>query len=171
MPRTKAPRIRSEEAPPYGGAAADLTQSERDAIDLGIAALRRVLGTPGRMLSNPSDARTWVVLELATEPYEIFGVLWLDNRHRVIRFDRLFRGTIDGASVFPREVVRAAIGVNAAAAIFVHNHPSGLPEPSRADELLTRKLKDALALIDVRVLDHLIVGGTDTTSFAERGLI
>ena len=96
--------------------------------------------------------------------------MFLDNRHRVISFDRMFNGTIDGASVYPREVVRAAINHNAAAVIFAHNHPSGVAEPSRADEQITRRLKDALALIDVRVLDHMIVGD-EVVSFAERGLI
>jgi DNA repair protein RadC len=164
-------KIRSEDAPPYGAASADLTPAERDAIEAGIAALRRVLSRAGAAISAPADAKRLAVLEFATEPYEVFAVFWLDTRHRLMRVDRLFRGTIDGASVHPREVVRAALGVNAAACILVHNHPSGVPQPSRADELLTKRLKDALALIDVRVLDHLIVGGTDTTSFAERGLI
>ena len=109
-------------------------------------------------------------MRLAPQPYELFAVLWLDNRHRVIAFEELFRGTIDGASVHPREVVRAAIDHNAAACIFAHNHPSGVEEPSQADLRITNRLKDALDLVDVRVLDHMIVGDT-MCSFAERGLL
>ena len=97
--------------------------------------------------------------------------MYLDNRHRVISFAELFRGTIDGASVHPREVVKEALSRNAAAVILVHNHPSGLPEPSQADEFITRRLKDALALVDIRVLDHLVVGDGICESFAERGLL
>jgi DNA repair protein RadC len=97
--------------------------------------------------------------------------LFLDNRHRVISFDQMFTGTIDGASVHPREVVKRALQHNAAAVILTHNHPSGIAEPSRADISLTRRLTDSLALIDVRVLDHIVVGGVETVSFAERGLI
>ena len=102
--------------------------------------------------------------------HERFCAIWLDNRHRVIRFDELSRGTIDGASVYPREVVKAALSVNAAACIFAHNHPSGISEPSQADERITRRLRDALALVDIRVLDHIVIGQT-SVSFAERGLL
>ena len=100
----------------------------------------------------------------------MFAILWLDNRHRVIAFEELFRGTIDGASIHSREVVKSALGHNAAACIMAHNHPSGVSDPSRADENITRRLRDALALIEVRVLDHIIVG-EDCVSFAERGLL
>jgi DNA repair protein RadC len=102
-------------------------------------------------------------------PYEVFACLHLDNRHRVIAFEELFRGTIDGASVPPREVVRQALKHNAAALIFAHNHPSGVAEPSDADRRLTTRLKDALALVDIRVLDHFVVGDGEVSSFAERG--
>jgi DNA repair protein RadC len=111
------------------------------------------------------------VSELRDRPFEVFCCLFLDNRHRLIAFDELFRGTIDGASVHPREVVRQALQRNAAAVILAHNHPSGVAEPSQADELITHRLKDALALVDIRVLDHLIVGDSRCTSFAERGLL
>ena len=101
----------------------------------------------------------------------MFAALFLDNRHRVIRYEELFRGTIDGASVHPREVVKAALKLNAAALIFAHNHPSGVAEPSHADERLTRRLRDALGLVDIRVLDHVVIGDQQMVSFAERGLL
>ena len=121
-------------------------------------------------LCSPTATRQYLQLQLRNELAEVFCCLFLDNRNRVISFDRMFNGTIDGASVYPREVVRAAINHNAAAVIFAHNHPSGVAEPSRADEQITKRLKDALALIDVRVLDHFVVGD-EVVSFAERGLI
>ena len=131
---------------------------------------RITYNTDSQALSSPADSRAYVKLQLAAYPHEVFACLFLDNRNRVIAFDKLFRGTIDGASVYPREVVKAALKHNAAAVIFAHNHPSGVAEPSHADEQITKRLKDALALIDVRVLDHLVVG-EDVISFAERGLL
>ncbi len=98
-------------------------------------------------------------------------MLFMDTQHRLIEYAEMFRGTIDGASVYPRELVKEALRLNAAAVIVSHNHPSGNPEPSGADRALTQRLKEALGLVDVRVLDHIIVAGTDTTSFTERGLI
>jgi DNA repair protein RadC len=109
--------------------------------------------------------------QLAAREHEVFICIFLDNPHRVIAMDEMFRGTIDGASVHPREVVKCALQYNAAAVILAHNHPSGVPEPGRADTSLTRRLSEALELIDVRVLDHFIVGGSELVSFAERGLI
>ncbi len=103
--------------------------------------------------------------------HEVFCCLYLDNRNRVISFDELFRGTIDGAAVYAREVVKQALARNATAVILAHNHPSGMAEPSLADELMTRRLREALALVDIRVLDHLVVGDSDCFSFAERGLL
>lgn len=123
------------------------------------------------VLTSPEATREYLKLRLYGSPYEIFACLFLDNRHRVIVYEELFRGTIDGASVHPREVVRRVIETQAAAVIFAHNHPSGVAEPSQADLHITRRLKDALALIDVRVLDHIIIGDGDGTSFAERGLL
>ncbi|NNJ96504.1 MAG: DNA repair protein RadC [Gammaproteobacteria bacterium] len=124
----------------------------------------------GDALCSPDDTRNYLSAELGSYPHEVFACLFLDNRHRVVRFEKLFYGTIDGASVYPREVVRRAIAHNAAAVIFAHNHPSGVAEPSAADKQITQRLKDALALIEVRVLDHMIVGD-EVVSFAERGLI
>ena len=120
-------------------------------------------------LSDPVTVKHWLIMRLAGRPHEVFCLLHLDNRHRVIAFEELFRGTIDGASVYPREVVKQALKHNSAALIFVHNHPSGVPEPSDADRRLTQRLKDALALLDIRTLDHFIVGGAEIVSFAERG--
>jgi DNA repair protein RadC len=125
----------------------------------------------GETLTSPSDSRHFLRLRLATLEHEVFTCLFLDTRHRVISFDIMFTGTIDGASVHPREVVKAALRYNAAAVIFAHNHPSGVVEPSQSDQRVTQRLKDALALVDVRVLDHIIVGTEGTMSFAERGLL
>src|SRR5215207_474530 len=125
----------------------------------------------GPALESPRATQAFLVAQLRDRPYEVFCCLHLDNRHRLIAFDELFRGTIDGASVHPREVVRQALARNAAAVILAHNHPSGVAEPSQADELITLRLKDALGLVDIRVLDHLIVGDNRCVSFAERGML
>jgi len=126
---------------------------------------------PGRVLSSPMDSAQYLRLTFASYKNEVFAALFLDNRHRVLACEELFFGTIDGTSVHPRVVVQRSLELNAAAVIFAHNHPSGVAEPSRADEVLTQRLKEALALIDVRVLDHIVVGHEGTTSMAERGLI
>lgn len=125
----------------------------------------------GDALSNPADTRRYLTARLRGYPHEVFACLFLDNRHRVIEFEELFTGTLDGASVHPREVVKRALAHNAAAVIFAHNHPSGVAEPSRTDEVLTANLKRALALVDVQVLDHFVVGTDTTVSFRERGMI
>jgi DNA repair protein RadC len=122
-------------------------------------------------LTNPEDTRRFLRAHLRGLPYEVFACLFLDNRHRVICFEELFRGTLDGTHVYPREVIKRTLAHNAAAVIFAHNHPSGIAEPSRADETLTRRLKEALALVEIRVLDHLIIGEGEVVSLAERGLI
>jgi DNA repair protein RadC len=108
---------------------------------------------------------------LASKEYEVFCLIFLDARHRLIGMIELFRGTVDGAQVHPREVVKESLGHNAASVILAHNHPSGVAEPSQADEMITRRVKDALAVVDIQVLDHLVVAGTNVLSFAERGLI
>jgi DNA repair protein RadC len=125
----------------------------------------------GEVMSNPRAVRDYFRTRLAAQEREEFCVMFLDNRHRVIACDGLFQGTIDGASVHPREVVKAALAYNAAAVILAHNHPSGVAEPSQSDELITARLKDALALMDIRTLDHIIVTRGSTVSFAERGLL
>ncbi len=122
-------------------------------------------------LTSPDDSRDYLVSLLRDRPHEVFACLFLDNRHRVLAFEEMFRGTINGASVHPREVVKQALAINAAAVILVHNHPSGVAEPSQADQSLTRVLRDALALVEIRVLDHLIVGDGEVVSFAQRGLL
>ena len=125
----------------------------------------------GPLLANPRAARDYLRAQLRDREHEVFCCLHLDNRHRLLAYEELFRGTIDGASVHPREVVKSALARRAAAVILAHNHPSGIAEPSRADEAITLRLRDALALVDIRVIDHLIVGGPDCTSLAERGLL
>jgi DNA repair protein RadC len=125
----------------------------------------------GAVLCSPAAAKEAIQLKLAEREHEVFGCLYLDNRHRVIEFAELFRGTIDGASVYPREVVKAALGCNSAAVIFFHNHPSGEASPSEADKTLTQRLRTALALVDIRVLDHFVIGGDTVYSFAEAGLL
>jgi DNA repair protein RadC len=125
----------------------------------------------GEMLVNPLKTRRYLKSKLRSYDKEVFACLFLDNQHRVIGFEELFQGTIDGASVYPREVVKRALENNAAAVIFAHNHPSGLAEPSQADIRITDKLKSALLLVDIRVLDHMIVGDGEVLSFAETGLL
>ncbi len=122
-------------------------------------------------LCSPDDVRRYLQARLRDRPYEVFGCLFLDNAHRVLAFEELYRGTLNGTAVYPRGVVERALRHNAAAVILVHNHPSGLAKPSRADEHLTRRLKEALALVEVRLLDHLVVGDGETVSFSELGLI
>lgn len=125
----------------------------------------------GPALSNPQATRDFLHTRLRDLGHEVFCCLYLDNRNRVIGFEELFRGTVDGASVHPREVVKCALANNAAAVILAHNHPSGVAEPSQADEFITKRLKEALSLVDIRVLDHLVVGDGRCESFAERGLL
>ncbi len=125
----------------------------------------------GATMSSPEAVKDHLRLELGVLEHEVFCVLFLDAQHRIIALKQLFRGTVSQTSVYPREVVKEALSVNAAAVILAHNHPSGSVEPSRADEFLTQTLKTALALVDVRVLDHLVVAGADVCSFAERGLV
>lgn len=124
----------------------------------------------GESLCSPEETRQFLSSKLRDYCHEVFAVLFLDQRHRVIKFEEMFMGTIDGASVYPREVVKKALEYNCAAVIFAHNHPSGVAEPSQADERITKRLKAALGLVDIRVLDHFVVGD-EVVSFAERGLL
>lgn len=125
----------------------------------------------GEVIDSPERTAAYLSARLRDYPHEVFSALFLDNRHRIIAYEELFRGTIDGASVHPREVVRRALAHNAAATIFSHNHPSGIAEPSQADQHITGRLREALALIDVRVLDHIVIGDGEHCSMAQRGLI
>ena len=122
-------------------------------------------------LTSPDSVRRYLSVKLSHLEHEVFACLWLDNQHRCLNYEEVFRGTIDGATVYPREIVKCALHKNAAAVVFVHNHPSGVSDPSEADRRITERLTAALDLINVRVLDHLVVGMESTTSFAERGLI
>ena len=128
-------------------------------------------GTVGSTIRSPADTEDFLKARLSDLEHESFCVIYLDNRHRVIQFEELFRGTIDGTSVYPREVVKSSLQYNAAAVILSHNHPSGVAEPSQADERITKRLKSALELVDIRVLDHIIVGSGKATSLASRGLL
>jgi len=123
------------------------------------------------IISSPDDTRSYLKVQLGHLEHEVFAVLLLDNRHQIIHFEKLFRGTIDGATVYPREVVKLALKNNAAAIIISHNHPSGVPEPSEADNRITSRIKDACALVDIRLLDHVIIGAGNSVSLAERGII
>ena len=133
--------------------------------------LARRMRNTGMMMDSPEVVRDWLRLRVGGKPHEEFGFIWLNARHEVIEAGELFRGTLTQTSVYPREVVKEALRHNAAAVIFYHNHPSGAAEPSTADEFLTRSLKDALAMVDTKVLDHFVVTATAMTSFAERGLL
>jgi DNA repair protein RadC len=140
------------------------------AIEISRRLLTESLKT-GPSLSNPRSTCDFLTSKLRDLEHEVFCCLYLDKRHRLIEFEQLFRGTIDGANVYPREIVKVALQRNCAAVIVAHNHPSGVPEPSHADELITQRVKEALALVDIRLLDHIIVGDGVTVSLAERGLL
>jgi DNA repair protein RadC len=149
----------------------NFSKTEADTVIRFAIAVLEMRHQPGQVLCSPDETRAYLRLKLSDYRAEAFGVLFLDNRHRIIADEELFQGTIDGASVHPRIVVQRALEVNAAAVILYHNHPSGVAEPSTADENITRRLKDALALVDIRVLDHLVVAFGESVSFAESGLL
>lgn len=148
-----------------------LGEPERAVIDAALAILGRHLREPGKVFESPDAVKKYLRLHLAGERRELFAVLYLDSQHRVIAFETPFAGTLTQTSVHPRELVRAALAHEAAAVVLAHNHPSGTVTPSRADEALTKTLKSALGLVDVRVLDHVIVGGDEALSMAEKGLL
>ena len=126
---------------------------------------------PGKAITSPNNMRRYLRVRLRGRYNEIFGVMFLDNRRRIIADEELFQGTINGTSVYPRVVVQRALSLNAAIVILYHNHPSGVAEPSSADKAITKRLQDALALVDIRILDHLVVGDEEVISFAEKGLL
>lgn len=139
-----------------------------------IEAAQRIMETRamyGNALTSPGAVRDYLRLAISAKEFEVFVCVWVDAQHRVLAFEEMFRGTLTQTSVYPREIVKGALKANAAAVIFAHNHPSGAAQPSQADELLTRNLKEALRLVDVKVLDHFIIAGAESLSFAERGLL
>ena len=163
-------KINSEAPAPYSSGKFD----DDSIIEQAIKLIQSKLKTPGKALTSPNLVRDYLILHLAQFEEEHFSMILLDNQHRVIGFENIFRGTVDAASVYPREIVKTVLAHNAAAVVLAHNHPSGNAEPSNADMTLTKRIKESLAPIDVRILDHIIVGGcsqTLTVSFAERGLI
>jgi len=182
-----AMRLSRELLAHFGGLRAALRASAKDlksqrGIGVAHAALLKALPelarryydgslAPGQAIRSPADTEAFLKARLRDLPHELFCCLYLDNRHRVILFDEMFRGTIDGTSVYPREIVKQALAVNAAALIVAHNHPSGVTEPSQADERITRRLKSALELVDIRLLDHLIIGEGKCSSLASRGVV
>jgi DNA repair protein RadC len=155
---------------PQPSAPAPLTKSQQATLRRALRLLERQL-TASKVFSSPTAVKQYCQLQIGLERDEHFCCLFLNTRHQLISFEKLFRGTVDGASVYPRVVVRRALELNACAVIFTHNHPSGIAEPSRDDATITRRLKDSLALIDVRVLDHIVVGLAETASMAEQGLL
>jgi len=151
----------------------NVTVNEDDAIiEQALAILEARLKREIKLtITCPDDSTKFLRLKLAEREHEVFAVMFLDNRHQLIEYTEMFNGTIDGASVYPREVLKKALSVNASAVILAHNHPSGIPEPSSADERITVRLKEALGLVDIRTLDHIIVGSDSTVSLAERGIL
>ena len=156
--------MKNEDAPPYGASNLMDTISEGEVVAKALQIIKNRLAEPGAVMSSPQVVKDYLTIKLSDLEHEVFAALWLDSQNRLIQFGSMFRGTLTQASVYPREVVKEALRINAGAVIFAHNHPSGMPEPSRADEMLTKTLQDALALVEVKVLDHIIVGGTTTVS-------
>jgi DNA repair protein RadC len=173
----QAGQVNDLESPYFGTAAVDAATN--DALlehKLGVARELLLRGLQAQMstqpvMQSPQALRDWLRLHCAGLQHEVFIVLFLDAQHRLISAAEMFRGTLSQTSVYPREVVKSALQRNAASVVLAHNHPSGSAEPSRADEYLTQTLKTALALVDVRILDHFVLAGDQATSFAERGLI
>lgn len=174
--RTRGSKAR-EAFPAYGAGAGVLSfryalaPRERGVINRALAIVSRCLREPGTDSIDPMAAREYVCLQIGGEPVEVFCALYLDSQNRVIAFDRLSVGTLAQTSVYPRELARASLAHNAAAVILAHNHPSGSLHPSKADAALTQTIKAALALVDVRVLDHVIVGGGKSVSMASMGML
>jgi len=165
-------KIKSEEKAKYDIEKPTFLEKENDAIiEKALEILESRLVKTEYNVTCPADGENFLKLKFAGLEHEVFGIVYLNNRNQVIAYEELFRGTIDGASVYPREVVKSVLNHNANAVILTHNHPSGNPEPSDADERITARLKNAFDLIDVNLLDHIIVGDNKTVSFAERGLI
>ncbi len=161
-------------SPPQVASAPGLGPAKAAVLGTVVELARRSLAeqaATGDVLTSPQAVRDYLCLSLRTRPYEVFVGIFLDSQNRLLAYEEMFRGTLTQTSVYPREVVKTALARNAASVIFAHNHPSGIAEPSRADELLTQALKQALALVDIRTLDHFVVAGSQVISFAERGLL
>ncbi len=156
----------------FAGLAADALNhvEQQTLVDMALKVLESRY-QPGEYLSSPASVAHYLQLRLAGRKAEVFACLFLDTRHRVICMDEMFHGTVSGAAVYPRVVVQRALEVNAVAVILTHNHPSGIAEPSSADIAITKLLQDALRLVDIRVLDHIVVGAAESVSFAEKGLL
>lgn len=157
---------RSEDPTPYV-----VSGNDDHVIQAALAILAKRMRKVGNVLLTPESVKTYTQLKLADKPHEVFSVLFLDCKHGIIEFEEMFRGTLTQTSVYPREVALRALQLNASAVVLAHNHPSGDVQPSRADEVLTQTMKTTLALIDVRVLDHIVVSAVSTLSMAERGLM
>ena len=166
-----AKQVRSEGPTEYAVTPIPRKQADDDVIELALKILAGRLKRRGFKADSPAAVRAYCQLHLGGLEHEEFGVMFLDSHLKLIEFESMFRGTVSQASVYPREVVKRALALNASSVILTHNHPSGLTEPSRADEHLTMTLKSALNLVDVRVIDHLVVSPVGTTSMAERGLV
>ena len=166
-------KINKVKTEPAAGYAVDTIPSTSgdEVIHRALRILKQRLREFGVSLTSPDATRNYLTLSIADREAEVFGCLFLNNQHQLIEDEHLFFGTVDAASVYPREVVKRALQLNAAAVIFYHNHPSGLCEPSQADKNITDKLKAGLTLVDIRVIDHIIVAGMDTYSFAEHSLV
>lgn len=171
MPRRHSTARRAMPAPLAFHTPATTIAEEDRTVYQALAILRRRMSEPGINLSSPQAVRRYLWLQLALEPRELFVVLWTDAQNRLIEAEAVFAGTLTQTSVHPREVVKLGLRHNAAAVILAHNHPSGAPEPSRADIALTAALKTALTLVDIKVLDHFVVAGEHALSFAEHGLL
>lgn len=160
-------RVRTETAPVYNVT----VDREEEILKQAMEILERRSIDRGEPFTSPDQTKAYFRMRFSGLEHEVFAVAFLDNRHRLIACEDMFRGTVNGAAVYPREVVKEAMKHNAAAVFFAHNHPSGVAEPSGADRAITDRLREALALLDVQVLDHLVVGDKGVTSFAERGLL
>ena len=151
--------------------ASEQVLSDDDVIRVALSILEHRFGLKRSTLNSPQAVRDYLRLSISDKEHEVFCIAYLDVQNRVIAFEEMFRGTLTQTSVYPREVVKRSLHHNCAAVIFAHNHPSGVAEPSRSDEALTQALKQALALVDVKVLDHFVIGAGAAMSFAERGLL
>lgn len=163
--------VRSEDSVVYMSNAGQGDDDDRIVAQALNILSRRLIASGADALTSPDMVKSYLRLRVRQLGHEVFGMLLLDNQHRVLSCEELFRGTIDGCSVYPREVIKTVLDHNAAAVILYHNHPSGVVDPSQADRALTRKLKDALEVIEVRTLDHIIVSACDSYSFAESGIL